>query len=90
MRDGNGRTSRLLYSYVVGRHLVLDSPYLTLPMTVRTKGSGKGAETLDPDIVSVNRDAKVNYGQSMEDMFFGHKLQAHIKKYEFGNSDVVL
>ena len=79
MRDGNGRTSRLLYSYVVGRHLGLDSPYLTLPMTVRTKGSEKGAETLDPDIVSVNRDAKVNYGQLMEDMFFGHKLQAHIK-----------
>jgi len=38
MFDGNGRTSRMLFEYIVASNLGIDSPYRTLPMELNDQG----------------------------------------------------
>jgi hypothetical protein len=38
MRDGNGRTARMLYEYIIRRHLGDDSRFRNIPMTTREDG----------------------------------------------------
>jgi len=50
MRDGNGRTARMLYNYIVSKHLGVQSRYRNIPMGVRHWGE----PTLHPDLMEFN------------------------------------
>jgi hypothetical protein len=50
MRDGNGRTARMLYNYIVSKHLGAESRYRNIPMGVRSWGES----TLHPDLMEFN------------------------------------
>jgi hypothetical protein len=82
MADGNGRTSRILYSYVIAKYLGMDSKYLTLPMTSRQTGSEAGSETSDYDLQEIMRLYKIPYGGIFSQVS-GTALKDHINSMDF-------